>query len=83
MSSKKIYKKEFIPDIGFTTYMMCFPYSYFQNNTSSKDIYRNAIEWINKNKNEIIIVETVTEDFNEANLFMKDGKVTIYYNLKN
>jgi hypothetical protein len=79
MDSKTIYKKEFIPDIGFSTYFLCFTYGYFQNNTSSKSVYRNAIDWLNKNKNEIEIVETITEDFIQQNLFMKDGKVIIKY----
>lgn len=82
MSSKTIHKKEFIPDIGFGTYFPCITYGYFQNNTSAKNVYRDTIDWINKNKNEIEIVETVTEDFKHYNLFMKDGKVTVHYRKK-
>lgn len=79
MNSKTIYRKEFVPDIGFETFFYCMTYSYFQNNTSPKSVYKNTIDWINQNKNDIVIVETRTEDFEQRNLFMKDGKVTVYY----
>lgn len=82
MSSKTIYKKVFIPDIGFGTYLLCISYGYFQNNASAKNVYKDTVDWINKNKSVIEIVETVTEDFIHYNLFMKDGKVTVYYRKK-
>ncbi|ARF12280.1 hypothetical protein Klosneuvirus_4_95 [Klosneuvirus KNV1] len=83
MSSKTIYKKEFIPDIGIGTSFMCLSYGFFQNNTSSNSVYKNAIDWIEKNRNTIEIVETVTENYSNSNLFMKDGKVVVYYRMKN
>lgn len=82
MNSKTIYKKEFILDIGFGTYL-CFTHGYFKNNTSSSSVYRNAIDWIEKNKSLIEIVETITKDFSYYNLFMKDGKVNVLYRMKN
>lgn len=82
MSSKTIYKKEFIPDIGIGTSFLCIPYSFFQDNTSPNSIYKNAIDWIEKNRNTIEIVETITEDYSHYNLYMKEGKVIIFYRIK-